>query len=546
MSALRLCHRCGVGVHIRSSRCGACGVGLRAGRRRQSGTTRDAGYNVSTSGGRPQGTSRAAGYASSEGRPRGTSRAAGYATSQGRPEGTTRDAGYSVGISGGRPEGTTRDAGYCKQGGCHARWEWESMLFEGCDLPAEWDTSEEFLNVPDDLIQQCRRRIREQRLYDQRALATHMCWQCGKVLSGEGDTYRVNPPPHVDPDNAPAVAFKRAVEHCSLEFEDEVKDKWYACSYCRSRHVPNQELVGDVFNNGQLKPVAEWDMSQPEPLAALRNRYESTQIALCGLYSTTVKQASFAQWKHVQGEVNAAQKQDRHFYGLFGFLACKEYDIMKFSTQPEVALRIHRALLWLRAHNHLYSDFFSNYETLFRYVRPGFINPEMLEKQNVALDVLLEDEAVGMAFPVDSRYFDNFPLIFEQKDVAGVQHPHPGTQCREHLHQLTAAKYGEKYLEPKTFPHLHPWGFGGWHYECPMGFSPHIKMRLFDVRGWWGTDPCYPFFKYDYMTKQRLRAYNQRRVVKVGQLAEKLNASTVRQAQAASDPNEMYGSEIPR
>ena len=70
---------------------------------------------------------------------------------------------------------------------------------------------------------------------------------------------------------------------------DEVKDKWYACSYCHSRHVPNQELVGGVFNNGQLKPVAEWDMSQPEPLAALRNRYESPQIALCGLYSTTVK-----------------------------------------------------------------------------------------------------------------------------------------------------------------------------------------------------------------------------------------------------------------
>jgi len=69
-------------------------------------------------------------------------------------------------------------------------------------------------------------------------------------------------------------------------------------------------------------------------------------------------------------------------------------------------------------------------------------------------------------------------------------------------------------------------------------------MRLFDVRGWWATDPCYPFFKYDLMTKLRLRAYNARRVVKVSQLTETLDATKVRQAE--SDPYRIYGSEVPR
>ena len=170
----------------------------------------------------------------------------------GRPIVTTAANRYEVGS--GRPVGTTAANGYevGRQGRRHARCEQESMLFEGCDLPAEWATSDEFINVPDDLIQQCKRCIREQRVYDQHALATYMCWQCSKVLSGEGDTYRVNPPPRVDLDNAPAMAFKRGVEHCKLDCVDEGKNKWYACSYCHFRHVPEKELVGDVFNNCQL------------------------------------------------------------------------------------------------------------------------------------------------------------------------------------------------------------------------------------------------------------------------------------------------------
>ena len=81
---------------------------------------------------------------------------------------------------------------------------------------------------------------------------------------------------------------------------------------------------------------------------------------------------------------------------VFGFLACKEQDLRQHSKQPEASLRIHNGLRWLRSHNHLYTDFFSNYETLFRYARPQFINPALLEAENMPLDRLLEEEAVGM------------------------------------------------------------------------------------------------------------------------------------------------------
>ena len=53
------------------------------------------------------------------------------------------------------------------------------------------------------------------------------------------------------------------------------------------------------------------------------------------------------------------------------------------------------------------------------------------------LEEVLQDEAVGMAFPVDSKYFDQFPLVFEERDIAAVQHPQPQeSECRNTLQQL--------------------------------------------------------------------------------------------------------------
>ena len=217
-----------------------------------------------------------------------------------------------------------------------------------------------------------------------------------------------------------------------------------------------------------------------------------------------MRDTGFSQWKHIQGEVNAMHKLDRHYYGIFGFLARQEESIAAYSSNPESSLRIHRALKWLQSHNQLYESFFSKYETLFRYAKPAFVYPELLDAQDIPLDDLLQDEAIGMAFPVDSCYFDQYPLNFGEgsADIAGLQHPQNAQpELQQCIQDLVNTKYGEMNLETKTFLHLYPWGFGGWHYDCPISHSAHIKMRLFDVRGWFAEDPLHVFFRYDYMTK---------------------------------------------
>ena len=56
-----------------------------------------------------------------------------------------------------------------------------------------------------------------------------------------------------------------------------------------------------------------------------------------------------------------------------------------------------------------------------RYYKPSFINPKLLEDQSISLEKLLEDEAAGMAFPLDANYFNDFPVIRGNmhEDIAG-------------------------------------------------------------------------------------------------------------------------------
>jgi hypothetical protein len=58
-------------------------------------------------------------------------------------------------------------------------------------------------------------------------------------------------------------------------------------------------------------------------------------------------------------------------------------------------------------------------------------------------------------------------LIFDDglSDIAGRLNPR-SKESQEKLEHLTKARYGDRDLEPETFPHLHPWGFGGWYYGC--------------------------------------------------------------------------------
>jgi len=93
--------------------------------------------------------------------------------------------------------------------------------------------------------------------------------------------------------------------------------------------------------------------------------YEHCQVALCGIFSTTVKDAKKHHWHHVQGEVNALHKLDRNYYGLFGFMLVGETineDLtVNSDTYEHITLALH-----LKQNNHLYQNFMARFETIYR------------------------------------------------------------------------------------------------------------------------------------------------------------------------------------
>ena len=69
-------------------------------------------------------------------------------------------------------------------------------------------------------------------------------------------------------------------------------------------------------------------------------------MSVFGLFSSIVGEASMTQYRHLQGEVNAITKLDKHYNGLFGFLAIKDSDIWEKSPSPASSLRIKKAVRW--------------------------------------------------------------------------------------------------------------------------------------------------------------------------------------------------------
>ena len=81
-------------------------------------------------------------------------------------------------------------------------------------------------------------------------------------------------------------------------------------------------------------------------------------------------------------------------------------------------------------------------------------------------DIILEDEAMGMAFPVDSTYFDKYSPLYGNLDIAAIQNPKPHIIDKiqdsiEWLHSCTSVQYGQEYFLKKAFPHLIPYEEGG-------------------------------------------------------------------------------------
>ena len=520
---------------------------------RPTGTTTSAGFVVGTSGGRPTGTTTSAGFAVSKGRPKGTTITTGpkVGPNPGQSIGTKRELGHNDGVGGARPSDAVAQLGNKLQTSTKT-----SSTMDQSEENEEWCTDNGMVNVSAGKLKKLETLIAKQKKFDSKPLGKAVCWSCGRVLRANVDGSRtlLVPSNGRTQAQAPASTYLQALPYDNGLTFIHGSDKWYSCPTCkRGKAIPTDQHVGDVLlppPSSAPKRSDLWNMQLPDALDHLANDYEKRQVSLCGLFSTTVREVTPTQSRHVLGQVFTGHRLDRHYYGLFGFLAAREEDVKAHSKKPKSDIRILQALKWLKQNNHLYSGFYANFETLYRYQpQSALLNPSLLEQQQITLDNLLQQEAIGMIFPSSSEYFDRFPAIHSMQQEAGVQHP-----CKDHeemlaqavvnLRQLTTAHYGDKFLEAKLFPYIHPFGFGGWYHGCGMNFSDHVKMRLFDVRGWYARDRQYPFFKFDLMTKQRLKAYAAK-TVNTAQQTEKITAKKVLAAEQSEDPYSSYGKEMP-
>ena len=94
--------------------------------------------------------------------------------------------------------------------------------------------------------------------------------------------------------------------------------KMYSCSVCSSFKLPTEYSLKFHVGKTEKSSTSEWDMVYPSEITSLKSEVERCQVAPCGIFSTTVKDAKKHQWRHIQGEVNALHKLDKHYYGMFG------------------------------------------------------------------------------------------------------------------------------------------------------------------------------------------------------------------------------------
>ena len=196
------CKECGEANNVRAIACISCGENFKK-RGRPQKTAEVDGFSVGRNGGRPRYTTRETGALVSDGRPRGTTQEAGFFVGDGRPRGTTREAGSNV--SGGRPRNTRR----CP--------EFDNTI----QLPADWCHSSELVNIDNDLLDMCARRISQQRTFDRKPLGLAVCYGCGHLLWSCVDgvhTFLMNKPNGMSEDDAPASAYLQAVPSCTAGF----------------------------------------------------------------------------------------------------------------------------------------------------------------------------------------------------------------------------------------------------------------------------------------------------------------------------------------
>ena len=123
----------------------------------------------------------------------------------------------------------------------------------------------------------------------------------------------------MDNKSVPAIAAMEISNRGCLDYRHK-SGKLYVCSVCSSYKNPTELNLKFHVGKTPSLTVTDWDMVYPAEITSLKSEGEKCQVALCGIFSTTIKDAKKHQWRHILGEVNALHKLDKHYYGMFGFL----------------------------------------------------------------------------------------------------------------------------------------------------------------------------------------------------------------------------------
>ena len=353
-------------------------------------------------------------------------------------------------------------------------------------------------NIPDDSTRL--RNMRKAAIHlSSEPIFKYVCYNCGRLLSRNSKRKHI-----VQFDiNSATLSHPPVLNIFSsigdLSYTDST-GMWVSCNHCRRGAI-------DLYNTCD---PSTGKLYVPDPLKDLVSPYEKGQIALAGLISKIVKPRSDRRkiWEHIQGQIETRCKLDYHYFGMYGFMVAKE-DKQGDVGPAKVQLHIKRALFWLRENNPLYTSFYANYDTLYRFDPDKVFllhNASDFDANNhTTVQTHLRDEHNGLVTKLDDSGI--LPSLNPILDSAGVQHPltiHNLNTTLHELKNLTRVSYADPYLEAKLWPHLFPFGTGGWYDNSLLKAGEYLKHKLLNLDARWRKDPSFSFHWYDRQMKSRL------------------------------------------
>ncbi|XP_065058005.1 uncharacterized protein LOC135685854 isoform X1 [Rhopilema esculentum] len=386
----------------------------------------------------------------------------------------------------------------------------------------------QFCNVPD-----CTGRLKGMRQASSelasQPIFKYICYNCGRLIPYSKHRNHVNyvtfDPLGIGYETPPVLDLYDTIGE--LAYQNN-RGRWTSCRTCKSGPI-------ELYNAAD---PGTGKLYVPEPLRDLVSPYEKGQISLAGIISKIVKPRSdrFKVWEHFQGDVITRSKYDSHYYGMYGFMVKRDESVSETNViANEVQLRIKRALVWLRNNNPLFQSFYANYDTLYRFDPDKVLHlhkaTDFAANFNKTVDSHMHDESSGIVTNLDDCGIPNF--LNEGADQAGIQHP-IAAQMNKSLHelkQLTRVNYSDPKLEAKLWPHLFPFGIGGWSQDTCMKAGEYLKHVLLNKDARWRKDPSFSFHWYDRQIKMKLfyiaKARKAKRVDRVDALTSlQLHEST--------------------